>query len=257
MAPHAYRAALVGLFLSLVSPAWGDQYYLYSPRPVTPEEAKEAKDGILVREMEVRQGDTLSGISHRSSGHGGYYPQILLFNDIKNPNLIHTGDTLRIPVAKGHPADAAEGGAPVHMKKRGAHKAGRKHKTHNRETARPEQSPVTTAAPSQLPEMARGEQKASGGSKRQSAPKAATTGRKPAVAQETTPAAAPKAQGTAGTDAAAGQRLFERAVKAYRQDDCHAALDLFDRFLITYPTLPQAADASLYKADCYLKLSAQ
>lgn len=254
MAPHAYRAAVVGLFLSLVPPAWGEQYYLYSPRPVTPEETKEAKDGILVREIEVRQGDTLSGISRRSSGHGGYYPQILLFNDIKDPNLIHTGDTLRIPVAKGHPADAAEGRAPVPTKKRGAHKAGRKHTAHTRESARSEQSPAATAAPSQLPEMGQGEQKMSGGKKRQSAPKIATTGRKPAVAQETTPTAAPKAP---GTDAAAGQRLFERAVKAYRQDDCHAALDLFDRFLATYPSLPQAADASLYKADCYLKLSAQ
>ena len=53
------------------------------------------------------------------------------------------------------------------------------------------------------------------------------------------------------------QKLFERAIKAYRQDDCRTALELFDRFLADYPSSALAADASLYKAECYLKQSNQ
>ncbi len=60
------------------------------------------------------------------------------------------------------------------------------------------------------------------------------------------PAAAPDAQ-----------KLFETAVKAYRQDDCRTALELLDRYLADNSGSPLAADATLYKAECYLKLSAQ
>ena len=208
---------MVGLFLSLVPQAWGEQYYLYSPRPMTAEEAKGATDGILVREVEVRRGDTLSRIARNSSGHGAYYPQILLFNDIKNPNLIHTGDTLKIPVATAQTA-GAEGAAPVRRKRRDAHKAARSHKA-NTVAARSENPPAAEA--------------------------------KPVVASK------PEQRTAIAQDAAAGQQLFERAVKAYRQGECRTALDLFDRFLTTYPKAHQAADASLYKADCYLKLSGQ
>ena len=54
-----------------------------------------------------------------------------------------------------------------------------------------------------------------------------------------------------------GQQLFSQAVKAYRQDDFRTALDLFDRYLTANPGSPLAADASLYKAECYMKLSNQ
>jgi TolA-binding protein len=55
----------------------------------------------------------------------------------------------------------------------------------------------------------------------------------------------------------AGQKLFEAAVKAYRKDDCRTALELLDRYLAENSGSPLAADANLYKAECYLKLSAQ
>ena len=259
MARHACRAAVVWLFLSLVPPVWGGQYFLYSPRPINPEETKDAKDGVLVREVEVRQGDTLSGISLKNSGHGAYYPQILLFNDIKDPDLIHAGDTLKVPVTKGQPA-GEEGAASKH-KMKAAHKAGRKH------TAAPVAGrPVR----GQLSELAAGEAKPSAERKKKRAVArqaqeqvgrgaAAPVAPQPSVAEEARPVVVSRQQeqAQAGTDAAAGQRLFERAIKAYRQNDCGTALDLFDRFLASYPSLPQAADASLYKADCYLKLSGQ
>ncbi|HEX9078706.1 MAG TPA: LysM peptidoglycan-binding domain-containing protein [Desulfuromonadaceae bacterium] len=259
MARHACRLATAWLFLSLVSPAWGGGYFLYSPRPVSPGETKEAGEGVLVREVEVRPGDTLYGISRRNSGHGMYYPQILLFNDIKNPNLIRAGETIKVPVPRGGAA-GEEGAAPPAAKK-GARKAGRKH------TAAP-----VAGRPSrgQLSELA-GEAKPSvGPKKKRAAARQATSGGQehggraaapapqPAVAEEARPVSVSRQeQGQTGTDAAAGQRLFERAVRAYRQNDCGTALDLFDRFLTSYPYLPQAADASLYKADCYLKLSGQ
>ena len=51
--------------------------------------------------------------------------------------------------------------------------------------------------------------------------------------------------------------LYDRAFAAYRRGDCKTALELFDRYLAEQPASSQAADASLYKADCYLKLSGQ
>jgi TolA-binding protein len=57
--------------------------------------------------------------------------------------------------------------------------------------------------------------------------------------------------------AASEQRQFERAVKAYRLGDYRRAVELFDRFLADYPASSLAADASLYKAECYLKQSSQ
>jgi len=53
------------------------------------------------------------------------------------------------------------------------------------------------------------------------------------------------------------QKLFETAVKAYRQDDCRTALELLDRYLADNSGAPLATGATLYKAACYLKLSVQ
>lgn len=89
---------LAPLSLLLASPSWG-QDYLYQPRPLSQDERPAADDGLLVREVQVKKGDTLSRISKRFSGRGAYYPQILLFNRIKNPNLIYPGDLLRVPVS--------------------------------------------------------------------------------------------------------------------------------------------------------------
>jgi TolA-binding protein len=58
-------------------------------------------------------------------------------------------------------------------------------------------------------------------------------------------------------DAISSQKLFEQAVKAYRQEDYRSALGLFDRFLADNPSSALAPDASLYKAECYMKLASQ
>jgi LysM repeat protein len=197
---------------------WSQQQYLCTPTAVEGEGIAQGKNGVLVQDVSVQKGDTLSGISRRFSGHGSYFPQILLFNDIKNPNLIYPGNVFKIPVSR-------------HIDK----------------------SPVKKE-------------------------KSASTGGKPAVPRRAdtfsvkktvlvAPAAAPaKKQATnekkhsaavGARESASSQNLFERAVKAYRQDDYRTALELFDRYLAENQASPLAADASLYKAECYLKLSVQ
>ena len=50
----------------------------------------------------VKHGDTLWSISEKYYGNGGHYMEIFLVNEdvLKNPNLIHPGDVLRIPALK-------------------------------------------------------------------------------------------------------------------------------------------------------------
>ena len=67
------------------------------------------------------------------------------------------------------------------------------------------------------------------------------------------PVPRPAADGAAASE----QMQFEQAMKAYRKDEYRTALRLFDRFLAEHPSSPLAADASLYKAECYLKQSNQ
>lgn len=61
-----------------------------SHKPV-PEDIK-----VLSR-LTVRKGDSLWRISKRALGRGSYYPQILAFNQIENPDRIYEGRTLLMP----------------------------------------------------------------------------------------------------------------------------------------------------------------
>lgn len=229
--------AVALLFLSLAPSAWSQQYFLYSPKPVSPQETKPAKDDVLVREVPVRKGDTLFGISRTYSGHGSYYPQILLFNDIKNPDLIHTGDSIKVPVTR---KQAVERPAEAVRKPRDV--------TAAPSVKQPVAARTATQSPAELPisELKRADG-LKAGKKQEAAKKKAERGQKGAV----------RVKQTAPPVASDSQALFEKAVKAYRQEDCRTALVLLDRFLADNPASPQAADASLYKADCYLKLSGQ
>ncbi len=210
MTRHIYGIAAAILLCAVAAPAWSQQFYLYAPKAVSPEENIQKSAGILVREVQVRKGDTLSGLSRKFSGRGSYYPQILLFNEIKDPNKIYTGDTLRLPVKPKHASlrkQKSTGPAPNRAAEASA------------STPPHPQAHVKAAAPAKQAKAAK--------------------------------------QPAADVDTSAGQKLFERAIKAYRQDDCRTALELFDRFLAENPASPLAADANLYKAECYLKQSGQ
>lgn len=250
--------AVALLLLALAPAAWSQQYFLYAPKAASPEDKVQAKDGVLVREVPVQRGDTLSGLSRKFSGHGSYYSQILLFNDIKDPNLIYAGKTLRVPVSKAQ-VDEKVSRAPAPRQKKVAAVG----KGQPVATVPPAKQPVTGKTPAEpQTEISLSDLKRIDAVKHKKRevrkPKTAVV-RKPAPVAEAPQAAAPVTEkaGPAVVETVSGQKLFERAVRSYRQEDCRVALELFERFLSDNPTSPLAADASLYKAECYLKLSSQ
>lgn len=94
LSPLLLCIAILGATVSQVS----GRSYIYRPEPAdetTPPPAP--RDGVLVKEITIAKGDTLFSLARRHIGQGIYYPQILLFNRIDNPNLIYAGDTIRIP----------------------------------------------------------------------------------------------------------------------------------------------------------------
>ena len=70
------------------------------------------------------------------------------------------------------------------------------------------------------------------------------------VASMALAACAPAAAPTAGS-----QADYQRAVTIYKKGEYREALDAFDVFLTRHPDSPLAPDATLYRADCYMKLS--
>ncbi|MBK5274667.1 MAG: LysM peptidoglycan-binding domain-containing protein [Desulfuromonadales bacterium] len=239
MMRRTYGIIAALLLLAVSTPGWSQQRYLYTPKAVSPEENVQKSAGILVQEVQVHKGDTLTGLSRKFSGHGSYFPQILLFNEIKDPDKIYSGDTLKLPVKPDHallPKEKAAGTAP-------------NRKAHSSSKASQRQRSVKTT-PKAVTELSGSDLKM------------------PAVARELKRDARNKAvvsashvkavkQPAAAVNATAEQQLYERAIKAYRQNDCRVALELFDRFLAEYPSPALAADANLYKAECYLKQSNQ
>jgi TolA-binding protein len=277
MSRRPWGTAVAALILSFAVSAWGEQQYLYSPKPAGPEEQDPGKDGILVREVPVEKGDTLSGISRRFSGHGSYYPQILLFNDVKNPNLIYAGSTLRVPVGKGPAAETSES-RPVPSAGKKARHAGRKksravqatpsavlpsrHKERPAAGKAPSGDQTMELSPNDLKRLEIGREKKAevrrkGASEHHKRASVGPQNRKQAIGEEQSAGRASGASPAPLTGEDAGQKLFAQAVKSYRADDFRSALELFDRFLTANPGSPLAADASLYKAECYLKLSNQ
>lgn len=256
----ALAAALV---LCTTLTAHSQDFLLYTPKPVATGTTSISQEGVLVQEIEIKKGDTLSGISRRYNGRGKYYPQILLFNSIKNPNLIYAGQTLRVPVS--------------HKEASGGERSAKKPSddaVSRANTATDSKDPEATASSGSLPaasspgsELSMQDLKSTRTDKRNKKRK-----KQPAVvhadkksAPQNTPGAIaasppPAVNKSAAVPPAAaepnGQKLFEAAVTSYRKDDCQTALELLDRFLAENAGSLLAADANLYKAECFLKLSA-
>lgn len=270
MTPGARCSTVIILLCSLALPAWGQQYYLYEPKPTDPDAKWQLKEGILVKEVSIRKGDTLYDISHRFSGHGMYYPQILLFNDIKNPNLIYTGDTLRIPISKGESTAVVTTPIPVVRKTQKDNVRKRRKATKHTAVSRsakisvpPRDSSVSSVELSitELKKLGGGKSKKQSHKKRSVGVDIKKTDieRQGVTKPEQLPAVLHKEKSMPNQagDSTAEQKLYERAVKAFKQDDYRTALELFNRFLADNSGSPLAADASLYKAECYMKLSSQ
>jgi TolA-binding protein len=91
------------LLLAAVPASAADGDLIYRPEPSAGAVPSTPEEGILVRTIVIRRGDTLSRLAKRYAGKGYFYPQILLFNRIDNPNLIYAGDTLRVPTNQPSP----------------------------------------------------------------------------------------------------------------------------------------------------------
>jgi len=241
MTRSASGLAAAILFIALAVPALGQNYFLYTPKPATVEERKQAKDSILVREVTVQKGDTLSALSRTYSGRSSYYPQILLFNNIRNPHLIHIGDNIKVPVTRDESAETKKKSAASAPKM--ASSAPRKQEAANPAVTQP------------VSELSLNDLKQTGTSIEKK--KARREPRKASVREgkkrNTAEPALTAAQAT--KNSASGNALYEQAKAAYQKGDCTTALPLLDRFIADNPSSPQAAEASLSKADCYLKLS--
>lgn len=190
MAKHTLVALGSLVLLSFGATGHAEEMLLYTPKPAAGEQAPASpKDGVLVRTVTVKRGDTLSKLSRKHIGVADYFPQMLVFNTIKNPDLIHPGDKLLVPVRP-------------------------------EKTAKAKKSPAARRV--------------------SAAPK------KAAATMPDRQAAKP------------GEReLFQRAQRSYLEHDYREALAGFNSFLRKYPRSTFAADASLYRGDCFLQLSGE
>ena len=213
---RAWILALLGL--SLTSSPYAQSDYYYVPRQAAPGEKTTPGSGVLVREVEIRKGDTLSGISRKYSGRGSYYPQILLFNGIRNPHRIHDGERVRVPVSRNTPPQSRSSSPAAQV-----------------QAARTSAPPAAAQPVSEIPlsELKKTPPK-------RNSPKFHDR----------------KHRSAPFRNSSAERKQFARALKSYQRGEWRAALNQFDAFLNDTPDSPLAADANLYKADCYLKLGA-
>ncbi|MBT0653407.1 LysM peptidoglycan-binding domain-containing protein [Geomobilimonas luticola] len=203
----------------------GDEYNLYTPHKVASGQAPSSpEEGVLTRTITIRRGDTLWGLSRKYTGAGSYYPQILPFNVIENPDLIYAGASLQVPVARGTSAEASV--KPV-------------------KAVQPPKG--TKATKARHTATARKEKQHEGGEK------AAAAVHTPAIVAPAVPAA--RTVSPAAASESGSQRDYQRAVTIYKKGEYREALDAFDAFLARHPDSPLAPDATLYRADCYMKLS--
>ena len=216
--------SLVLLLLSLSAPVSGQNYFMYTPHPASPVEKAVPKgnNGVLVREVEIRKGDTLFGISRRFSGRGSYYPQILLFNDLKNPHVLRDRTLLRVPVSNNEPTGKhTQAPAPLPAQR-----------IKSKRTQSASEISLTDLKTNDINAVNK--------------PARRVRGQKHRTADRST-----------RSQTASARKQYNQALASYRRENWRTALEQFDRFLASNPSSEMASDANLYKADCYLKLSNQ
>ncbi len=96
----AFVICLLVLQMSVMSAhAASEKYFLYLPTPLGAGDLQQREGGVVVKKIIIQPGDTLTDLSREYSGKGYYFPQILLFNKIRNPDLIYAGRRLLVPVS--------------------------------------------------------------------------------------------------------------------------------------------------------------
>ncbi|GFO68413.1 peptidoglycan-binding protein LysM [Geomonas limicola] len=243
-----------------------EEFLLYTPKPAGSEQLPAGPDeGVLVRSIIIKRGDTLSGLSKKYLGKGTWYPELLVFNSIKNPDLIYSGHTIRIPVPPEKGAEAAKEATEekpakaVKTKhgKRGAKKqAAPVEKAQPEKAAQPEQPAPEVKAPEAVPEAA------------QPKPIAKAKAKQAGKVQPKVPAKPTPTKSAAKKQAAAAEKQVSRsapeelesyrqAKQAYLTGEYQKAMELFSDFLQKYPNSTSSADAALYRADSMMHLSGQ
>jgi TolA-binding protein len=171
------------------------EYYLYKPEKVQSQSIPAPGTGVLTKTIVIQKGDTLKKLSRRYSGRSAFFPQILLFNRIKNPDLIVAGALLQVPLTRQVANSTPEGEKPVAVKK--------ERRTTHKSAVRHEKRMFSLSTVSGI----------------------------------------------------AGERLFKRGVSAFQARNYRQAIEIFDKFLKIYANSPNAPDAMLYRAECYMNLS--
>ena len=228
---------LPSLLAALLTPvlSCGEDFLLYTPKPAEGDQAPASPDqGVLVRRVTVKRGDTLANLSRKYIGRGSWFPQVLLFNSIKNPDLIYIGDKLLVPVPPGKAAATEKKGTPERK-----HAKGKKRHAKNRHKAVTKPEAVVSGIAK--PEAAKPE-----------ASKPETV--KPETIKRKSSRSAKARERHVGSGE---QESFLQAKLAYMKGDYQKSLALFTEFLRKYPHSTSSADASLYRADCLLHLSGQ
>jgi TolA-binding protein len=207
----------------------------------------QVKDGVSYREVTVKKGDTVYGITRKYSKEGATYSETLKFNDIDDPDQISSGDTIKVPlfrekkepkVKTAKPVKPLKPAVPESSKQQAAVKPVEKTVQKEKPTATKKPDAGLMVIPPAKPAQ----------------PAAQATAKQP-VAQPAPAQANCVPPATFSNSSTAGQKLFEKAISLYRKGDCQNAIVLFNRYLAENANSLLAADASLLIADCYLKLS--
>jgi TolA-binding protein len=263
----AFSATLV--LLSFTSPATGRNYSLHSPKLWSPQEKEsidkktvtekekpastkkqkhlvktdqiQVKDGVSFREVTVVAGDTLSSIAVRYHKEGASYSEILRVNKITNPGRIKAGDVVKVVLNRklqNRPKTAKQGATAALAT-----------------TAPSPPAATNVAVKKTLPKQLRFINNSTVRMTPVGIASAIPTA--PVPDQAVIPAANHCLNGQQPVASASdsGQKMYEQAIKSYRQGDFKTAIRLFGELLAEHPDSSLAADVSLFIADCYLKLS--
>jgi len=271
MTRRSCLAAVMASVCLSASISFGEQYYRYDPKPASAVENHAAGDGVLVKEIPIKHGDTLYDLSRKFNGKGYYYPQILLFNDIKDPNKIYTGDLIKIPLGENaaRNADSAEEADKNASDKRNTKKGKNKKSSHHIPLS---SKSASIAKQESAVELSSTDLQRLGGANNVPATKAKRVSKRdrkiiktavkkqialnrPTVVDNLPEPALQAIPEKRTEESSVAQKTFERGVKAFRQENWTSALEFFERFIAENPKSPLAADANLYKAECYLKQS--
>ncbi len=93
-------AMLIVLLATASAAVAAEGFYLYKPEKTQSQKIPAPGEGVLTRTITIQRGDTLKKLSARYIGRSSFFPQILLFNRIKNPDLIMVGAQLQVPLTK-------------------------------------------------------------------------------------------------------------------------------------------------------------